>query len=772
MAKQYGLTPQGFVAKPQQQIISEITADLQGVFGNNINTGPESVFGQLIGIFSEREALLWQLAEAIATGWYPSGAEGANVDNILALNSLKRLAATASTVVLTLTGTPGTVIPAGSQAQTGSAPVLTFSTLATATIAAAVNCVQTINFTATPGKGAFALSIVDPSGNTLTTGDVEWMSTGAPGTSLLQSLVAPTTGTFQLNVGGSTTGSLNYNCTALQVQTAIRALTGYGSVTVTGVDLVTGLTITWTGVATAAGRITSVVSSTLDQTAYLGNALQDLIQVLNDSGAFPYAGATVSGSYSTGFVVTFAGTSGAQPQALFTVASDSLMNGATVVNVQPVMTTVGAPAQALATAQCTVNGPNFVPAGGITVIATPVSGWSGVNNALDTVPGTSLETDTQALQRRKTELAAQGTGTIQAIVEKVRLIPGISQAQGLENLSIAAFQTILFSAVPVSGSFKLQLGGPTGAVTAAIPFTANAAAVQTAIAALYGYSDVVVTGTFSIGFTVQFGQTSGVGNQVLALVSANTLGVTVTVKQGRPGKSFEVLVDYAGLPIINPALEQMVAQSIYGSKPAGIQAFGSSVLSTTGNTAAGSASITSLASTANLVPGLGVQGPGIPVNTYVGTVVGSTVTLVDSSGNAVHATLTQTGAALVFLTWVRILDAFGNPTYISFSKPTPVPIYVSINLTVSAASFPSNGVQQVQAAIVAIGEALQMGQAVPLEATGGIVGCFNSVPGIVSYTLAADTVPSPTNTSNIPIGSEQIAQIESFNILCTLTVVP
>src|SRR5271166_2706254 len=91
---QYGVTPQGFVPKQQSTIISEIDSSLQGEFGANINLGPEAVFGQLVAIFSEREALLWQLGEAIYDSEYPAGAEGTSVDNILALNNLKRLPAT------------------------------------------------------------------------------------------------------------------------------------------------------------------------------------------------------------------------------------------------------------------------------------------------------------------------------------------------------------------------------------------------------------------------------------------------------------------------------------------------------------------------------------------------------------------------------------------------------------------------------------------------------------------------------------------------------
>jgi len=99
----FGLTSQGFVIKPQQQIVTELQTDLQGVFGQNINLNPESNFGQIVGIWSEREALIWQLALAVYSSQYPAGAEGTSVDNILALNNLRRALASPTSSPLVIT---------------------------------------------------------------------------------------------------------------------------------------------------------------------------------------------------------------------------------------------------------------------------------------------------------------------------------------------------------------------------------------------------------------------------------------------------------------------------------------------------------------------------------------------------------------------------------------------------------------------------------------------------------------------------------------------
>lgn len=225
----FGLTPEGFEPKRQQDIISEIRASLQASIGNNINLADQSIFGQLVGIFSEREALVWELMEAIYASQYPEGAEGTSVDNILALSGLERLGAEPSTATLLLYGTPGTLIPAGSLVSVEDSPTDQFATDIDATIEAAADAVQVVLFSNVPGTGAFSLSIVDYLGNTLTT------------------------------------SSLAYSATAADVQAAIRALTDtvpapdvlpYTDVVVTG-NFTVGFTITFGSASPTPGEPSS-----------------------------------------------------------------------------------------------------------------------------------------------------------------------------------------------------------------------------------------------------------------------------------------------------------------------------------------------------------------------------------------------------------------------------------------------------------------------------------------------------------------------------------
>lgn len=125
----YGVTAQGFVPKTLSIISDEIGNDLKAAFGPETDISAETVFGQLIGIFAEREALLWDLAEAVFNSAYPDLAEGTALDNSVALTGHTRFPATYSRVLdVELTGTSGTVVPAGTIFSVAGSPDIIFLT--------------------------------------------------------------------------------------------------------------------------------------------------------------------------------------------------------------------------------------------------------------------------------------------------------------------------------------------------------------------------------------------------------------------------------------------------------------------------------------------------------------------------------------------------------------------------------------------------------------------------------------------------------------------
>ena len=709
---QYGLTAQGYVIKRQAQIMAEITASLQGTFGANINLSSASVFGQFVGIFAEREALLWELGQAIYASQYPAGAEGTSVDNILALNNLVRLPASPTKTDpaplvqpnlitlygLVLGGVPGTLIPSGSLILTQATPPISFTV-----DNSVVNAVQTIFFSNIPNTGSFGLTLEDADDNSIATALIPFNALASP--SQLQFNAVPSTGAFTLSLTQlgltQTTASIPYTAVAADVQTAIQALTGFSSATVTG-DFTSGFVITW---GATCNPLVTVASNSLGVTIAETDSVQAVINQIQDpvTMLYPFTDVVVTGSYSLGFTISFgAGTvvmpnpnTANQPIALtlLTTGSNTLEMTTTVTNVNIVNTAIGTPAQAIATATATVDGPNFVGAGTINVIGTPITGWTSVNNQLDCITGTNVESDTDALTRRATLLAAQANGPLQAIVEKVREVAGVTQAIGFENITSAAVQILTFSLVPDSGNFQLAIltSTSTTETTGNIAFNAGAPGVQSAIQALSGYSLVLVTGTFESGLQINFNGATGGQPQNLFTVPTNTLEmgstpVTVTPSFGRPGHSFEI--------VVQGGTDTDIATVIYGTKPAGIQAYGNTV--------------------------------------------------------------------------VNVTDIFGNPYPIGFSRPTPVDFFVSIVMVTDLSSpnpqFIPGSVSDIQQDIVNIGNAVAIGGLIVGFGSNGLIGAFNSVPGIISYTLFFGRSANPSTNTNIQLAVEEVPDFQIFNV--------
>jgi uncharacterized phage protein gp47/JayE len=129
----YGVTPQGFVAKPITVSMEELQALARSIFGAGIKLNTSSKFGQFIGIVAERESEVWELGEDVYSSRDPDQAVGAALEGLCALTGAYRAAARRSTVAATLGGTAGTVVPAGKIASVAGTGVR-FRTLVQVTI--------------------------------------------------------------------------------------------------------------------------------------------------------------------------------------------------------------------------------------------------------------------------------------------------------------------------------------------------------------------------------------------------------------------------------------------------------------------------------------------------------------------------------------------------------------------------------------------------------------------------------------------------------------
>jgi uncharacterized phage protein gp47/JayE len=152
----YGVTATGFVRKRLPEIKAGLEAELRARFGE-INTEPDSVFGQIIGVLSKASADEWEAMEAVYNAFYPATATGTSLDNCADLVGINRIEATRTRVTLDLTGTPGVTIPAGSQAtipETGDV----FATLAAGPLTASACVAARLAFNST-SAGTYTVSV-------------------------------------------------------------------------------------------------------------------------------------------------------------------------------------------------------------------------------------------------------------------------------------------------------------------------------------------------------------------------------------------------------------------------------------------------------------------------------------------------------------------------------------------------------------------------------------------------------------------------------------
>jgi uncharacterized phage protein gp47/JayE len=131
----FGLLPTGFVPKTVNDVVADLQQAFQNAFGKNILLSPQSRNGQIIGIFADRFAELWNLAQAVNASQQPDNSTGVSFDSLCGLTGTKRQNPLSSTVTGTLTGTPATVLLTGKQASVVGTGVK-FQTLADATLAA------------------------------------------------------------------------------------------------------------------------------------------------------------------------------------------------------------------------------------------------------------------------------------------------------------------------------------------------------------------------------------------------------------------------------------------------------------------------------------------------------------------------------------------------------------------------------------------------------------------------------------------------------------
>jgi hypothetical protein len=124
---------------------------------------------------------------------------------------------------------------------------------------------------------------------------------------------------------------------------------------------------------------------------------------------------------------------------------------------------------------------------------------------------------------------------------------------------------------------------------------------------------------------------------------------------------------------------------------------------------------------------------------------------------------------------VIVEDEEGQDHEVRFSRPVEIPIYVTANVTYDADEYPTDGDAQVEAAIIAFGNALKNGRNVYSRAIGSssIPDEDEEVPGGVAGVLDIECLiglaPAPGTTTTINITARQRATFDTSRVTVNST---
>lgn len=134
----FGLTAQGFKRKTYTDILSSMQARARAFFGEDVNLTERSPLGLFLQTIAWDQAIIWEEFEKVYHAPYVDSAEGAQLDGVAKRIGLTRQPAEKSTGTITITGTSGTTITAGTL-RVGTVSGVEFDTAEDVTIPGAGN---------------------------------------------------------------------------------------------------------------------------------------------------------------------------------------------------------------------------------------------------------------------------------------------------------------------------------------------------------------------------------------------------------------------------------------------------------------------------------------------------------------------------------------------------------------------------------------------------------------------------------------------------------
>lgn len=225
-----GVTNEGFDAPTLGDLLTQLNGVWRSVFGAAVNVAARSRHGQLIAGFAGPLSEAWKIGQDLATVF--SNPAGVMLDSMAKLTNTFRRSATKSAAVLTLTGTPTTVVGLGKVAGVNGTTAQ-FATTAAATIASVTawatgqpitagarrtangNVYQAKNAGTTAGAGAGPAG----TGNNIADNDIFWLFLGAG------------TGAVDVNAAATVTGPVQgYSGTITVISTPVSGWAGVNNV--------------------------------------------------------------------------------------------------------------------------------------------------------------------------------------------------------------------------------------------------------------------------------------------------------------------------------------------------------------------------------------------------------------------------------------------------------------------------------------------------------------------------------------------------------------
>lgn len=537
----FGLTSQGFNAARLADIKQFLENDFIASFGN-VNTDPQSVVGQLIGIFAKSYADQWENLENVYFSQYPSSASGTSLDNISELNGISRLPATQTFVTATCQGLEGTLIKQNSLAKISATGQTFYAELDTIITRSSADIVVLKITNLAPQKYTvilnnlsltFSLPVItfSNSGFMFVSGNVITLTLNgirqapinyASGSNATLALISAQISAF---IAGTSCVTTNPSVISVTPPPGFNIIVN--SISITGGASQASYVISFSTPANN-NIVTAGLTSIINQ-----NANSQFLAVDNMDSTFSVTASNMSIPFSCNFGTNI-----------------SIIYLSSPVNFL-----------------CDLFGPVPCPINALDTIVTPIAGWISINNYVAGNTGTDAETDSQLRIRRQNSIKLLGSATVEAITAGLlQKVPGVTSAIVFENVSLQQTDIdVVFPQLFSAGDLITCIVA--GISSFAVSYSSNQLTTMNLLAA-----------AFQLLYQVRSTSVGGSGNQTLSIVvntsdviTIQSITTSVSMQQalingGRPPKSFEAVVE--------GGTDGAIAQQIWITKPAGIQTFG------------------------------------------------------------------------------------------------------------------------------------------------------------------------------------------------------